>query len=505
MARGTGRIVPSLASVDRRAVELGGCVEFVRIAAPHVITGRVVPGRHIDVLARGFDDLFHGRESLWCLIANLPPSHMKSTILSVLGPAWAWTIDPSYTMLVASYNDDLLRKLAEAHRDLMLSPWYRARWGDMLVSADDAPLMKLTTFAKGYRRSGTVQGSATMGKHCRMFIIDDPLSPKQAEGTGALLRTTGRWLGQSVFTRGQIGSRMRVLLTMQRIHAEDPTGVLLTALKNRPGLRHIELPFRFEPDRKNAHDWRTVAGEELWPEANKSEEMEALAALDGGTMGPTYRAQIQQDPGSASDQIFHAETFKDFTGAPVFRDCAWTVISVDPTFTGTERADFVAIDVWGYYDDHYYCYYSEQVRRGFTDTLGAITRVRVMYPAMSVLVEAAANGNAIVEMLKQANVSGVEPIQVAGKHGKVTRARAVTHLFANGSVHFDKDAPWYEEKARALVHFPNGAHDDTVDTLTQALTWLAQQCAGSAGMAEAMGEAADFMAQVGWGSLWPQA
>jgi hypothetical protein len=69
---------------------------------------------------------------------------------------------------------------------------------------------------------------------------------------------------------------------------------------------------------------------------------------------------------------------------------------------------------------------------------------------------------------------------------KKWRASAASHYFTAGHVHFDKRAPWYEEKARDLIRFPAGEHDDRVDTTSQAILWLARTYGANATMAEAM-------------------
>ncbi len=41
-----------------------------------------------------------------------------------------------------------------------------------------------------------------------------------------------------------------------------------------------------------------------------------------------------------------------------------------------------------------------------------------------------------------------------------------------GLVHLPQEAPWLDAYLRELTSFPNGRHDDQVDSTTQALAWL---------------------------------
>jgi predicted phage terminase large subunit-like protein len=55
----------------------------------------------------------------------------------------------------------------------------------------------------------------------------------------------------------------------------------------------------------------------------------------------------------------------------------------------------------------------------------------------------------------------------------VERASLVLPLFLAGRVHVCnvKSASWVEELINELLTFPNGRHDDQVDSLVQALRW----------------------------------
>ncbi len=488
---------PSVVSADREAVRRSGFPAFVELAARHV-PGiiRYVPGRHQGVLAEQFAALAAGECEI--LLINLPPGHMKSVVFSVLGPAWLWAEDPAYAMLCASHSDVLVNGLAETTRGLMLSKWYRDRWGDMLV--DGGALKALTTYARGYRLAGTVRGGSLIGRHGAMFIVDDPLDPSANDSaTGKNLDNAKSWLRQKVLTRGKVGYSLKVCMVMQRLHIDDPSGYLIDTYRDEPYFRHVCLPYKFEPERRSPYDWRGEAGEELWPEAKKSGEMQRLAKA-GGELGEVFRAHAQQDPSTGSTKPFHAEHFLDLgPGAPRPEECT-LILSVDPTFTAKKTSDDVALEIWGFHSGHFYCFYSEHSKKGFSATVDAIRAVARTWKPHHILVEEAANGAAIVETLKP-EFPMMLAIPVAGGPSKLLRAKAASHYFNADKVHFDKGAEWYAEKARLLLRFtglPGGA-DDTVDTTSQAILWIAHECLGMAGFDEAMAEVGLEMAGSGFG------
>jgi len=55
------------------------------------------------------------------------------------------------------------------------------------------------------------------------------------------------------------------------------------------------------------------------------------------------------------------------------------------------------------------------------------------------------------------------------EHDKVTRLYVQTGKFEAGLVHFPNDAPYMPDLLAELLAFPNGKHDDQVDSITQAL------------------------------------
>ena len=66
-------------------------------------------------------------------------------------------------------------------------------------------------------------------------------------------------------------------------------------------------------------------------------------------------------------------------------------------------------------------------------------------------------------------IGGIIPVQVTA--GKVTRAKAVSHLVESGNVWLPdpENAPWVWDFIEECAAFPDGDNDDQVDQMTQAL------------------------------------
>src|SRR5580704_1228982 len=64
------------------------------------------------------------------------------------------------------------------------------------------------------------------------------------------------------------------------------------------------------------------------------------------------------------------------------------------------------------------------------------------------------------------------PIGIKPEGSKVDRMAAQSAKIEAGHVHLPNSAPWLGEFLTELLSFPNGRHDDQVDSVSQFLRWL---------------------------------
>ena len=64
------------------------------------------------------------------------------------------------------------------------------------------------------------------------------------------------------------------------------------------------------------------------------------------------------------------------------------------------------------------------------------------------------------------------PIGIKPEGSKVDRMAAQAAKIEAGHVHLPNSAPWLGEILTELLSFPNGRHDDQVDSVSQFLRWL---------------------------------
>ena len=249
-------------------------------------------------------------------------------------------------------------------------------------------------------------------------------------------------------------------------------------------------------------DPRTVDGELLFPEKFPASVIaEAKRVL--GSQG--YAAQHQQRPTPAGGGMFKSEWWRFWKPDGTSADCSLrpqdcysgparplpdkfdqVLISVDANFKAKESADPVAILVIGAKGADRFMLDQAHGPFGFTRTVSVLRDVCARWPqARKVLIEAKANGDAIIETLKH-EISGIIAINPEG--GKEARAWAIQPQVEAGNCYLPDGAPWLEEFIAEFAGFPKGRHDDYVDAFDQALLDMSQPIYASGASASSLGD-----------------
>lgn len=460
--------------------------EFVRQAWQVVEPATVfVPGRHIDAICEHLEAISYGQ--IRNLIINVPPRHMKSLLVSVFWPAWEWIRWPERRWLYSSYAAGLSIRDSVNCRRLIESPWYRARWGDVFrLTSDQNTKGRFDNSRSGYRLSTSVGGSVT-GEGGDRIVCDDPHKVDEVE-SDTVRKGAIDWWDVAMSTRVNDPKTAAKVVVMQRCHQRDLTGHLL----EQGGYEHLCLPAEYEgPSGVTGigfTDPRVEHGELLWPEQFGRKEIEDLKISLGSY---AVAGQLQQRPSPAGGGIFKRHWFKYFQprGAnypPIFvRLPDGTQISIvavdapalvdeqiqswDCSFKDLETSDYVVGQVWGRVGARYLLGHQVRARMDCPATVKAVREVSNAWPrTLAKLIEDKANGSAVIQMLSR-EIPGILPVNPSG--GKIARAAAVSPLIEAGNIYLPHPeyAPWVHDFIEECVAFPNGAHDDQVDAMTQAL------------------------------------
>lgn len=435
------------------------------------------------------------------VIITIPPRHSKSLIVAVMWPCWEWgPADLAHLRwLFSAYAQSLSARDSMKRRKVIASVWYQSRWADRFVIGGAKWIkdtgIKYENDRTGYMLATSVKGTNT-GEGGNRIVVDDPINVKEAF-SDTIRETTNNWWDTTMSTRRNNPATDARVIIMQRTHERDIPGHVMA--KKDHGYHLLSLPTEFVPTKRSTifiehkvfvTDPRQEPNELLNPNRFGPKEINE-AKRDLGDYG--YSAQHQQEPSPADGGILKKMYWKWYVPeghplvgtkyAPAY-GLPETVVeplpkalrpawSWDASFKDKEHNDPVCGTKWGYNIDRTRAYLlaEKHDRMGFADTADAVLSLWKQWRG-EVLIEDKANGTAIIDHLAN-KVSGLLPVD-PGSRSKVERAHAVSPYCKAGNVYLPHPeyAPWILAFVHELTVFPNGAHDDRVDSTTQFLEWL---------------------------------
>ncbi len=187
------------------------------------------------------------------------------------------------------------------------------------------------------------------------------------------------------------------------------------------------------------------------------------AALEQGT--PTPRGGTIVDP----------EAINTYLGSPAVRamHCPQLVISIDANFKKTKTSDFASCTVFGRTTRPNAIYVIDEAhgRFSYPELKRAVKRLAREYPRAALLIEAKANGQALIDELRGGGFARVIEFEPS-KHGsKEVRAQIAAEFISGGGlfVPAPKQAPFINAWLEEVTKFGVAAHDDRMDSLSQAV------------------------------------
>ena len=476
---------PSLRDEIDRELAVRNLGDFVRQAWPVIEPSTpFVPGWHIDAIVEHLGAVSRGQ--IRDLLINIPPRHMKSLLVSVFWPAWEWVNWPERRWLYSSYAAQLSIRDSVKCRRLIESAWYQQRWRDRFaLTSDQNTKGRFDNNRSGYRLSTSVGGSAT-GEGGDRIVCDDPHNVQEAESEG-VRQATLDWFDIVMSTRVNNPKTSARVVVMQRCHQQDLSGHLL----EQGGWEHLCLPAEYEDARRVTSigwsDPRKNHGELLWPERFGIPEVESLKRSLGsyGSAG-----QLQQRPSPAEGGLIKRHWWRywqppganlppvvirlpdgsqQLIDAVIVAYVDEQVQSWDCAFKDLETSDYVVGQVWGRRGPNFLLLDQIRGKMDFPTTVKAVVHMSQKWTnTLAKLIEDKANGSAVIQVLAN-RMLGILPVNPEG--GKIARAMAASPLIEAGNVYLPHPQfmPWVNDFIEECAEFPNGAHDDQVDAMTQAL------------------------------------
>lgn len=459
------------------------------------------------------------------LIVCCPPRHGKSQLVSRLFPAYWVSRHPELFCAIASYSGELAYAHSREARHYF-------RLTGHALSKDSAAVGNWLTPQRGGCIAAGVRGPFT-GKGYNLGIIDDPYKGPEDAKSALQRERLIDWLKSVWFTRAEPGLTAEgglfpaaQVVVQTRWDHHDMTAWLLEqeAEENPEHWTVLNLPAIAEPEAismqiphtcKKIPDWRQP-GEPLCPERVPLAVLQRIRTRLGSYW---WNALYQQRPSPAEGLLFRKDWIQPplpiAPGQP--RRYAPLVLSCDLSFKDGKDNDACGFALLGLLEPQRHPAV-EARRQGLALATNAgnahrpgqhtaqgarppdpwaelqiealwAHRQRLDLPGVikfllaslaslerqglrpnAVLIEDAANGPAVCQLLKR-QLPGL--IAIPPRGSKASRAHAVAPLVEAGQVRFARKADSLIEEL--LAFSPRGGVDDQVDAFCQGVLWIEAQ------------------------------
>ena len=435
--------------------------------------------RHTRYVCEKLQKIIDGEQHFY--IVEMPPQHGKSLSITKTFPSYYLMRYPSKHVMVSAYSQDLYTQFAASNRRNFTawSKLFGLKTGKNTANEFEV-LDPRGEGSPGSFFATSMLGGAS-GMPADLLIIDDPIKNSEEAMSPTIKNKIWNEWNMTFYPRLQKGGSVIVIMT--RWQKDDLAGRLLQ--RSSLPWEEIKLPAIAEDMPEGQRDAiGRKAGEPLCPELHDLDEL-LTHKHDMGTQ--QFTALYQQSPTVEGGNLFKREWVKYFVPdrqtqarlgltdkeavvqPKIFDELAQ---SWDATFKDGDNSDYVAGQVWARRDADYYLMDWVHDRLSFVQTLSAIRSITAKWPrAKAKYIEDKANGSAIIDTLKH-EIGGIIPVTPDG--GKIVRASAVSPLWEAGNVYVPHPLwkPGVEDLLQEIFEFPNAAHDDYVDAMTQALNYI---------------------------------
>jgi predicted phage terminase large subunit-like protein len=450
-----------------------------------------IPAPHLLLLSEKIVDVATGR--IPRLMVFMPPRHGKSELISKYAPAWFLGTFPNKKVMLASYADTFAASWGRRARDL-LEEYSPTLWPSVRVNQESksGAHWELARPHEGVMVTAGVGGGIT-GKGAHFMVIDDPVKNADEAHSEKIRQAHMDWWQSTARTRLQGGAG--VILVMTRWHEDDLAGRLLADEKfggdHWEVLKFPGLCEEVDPARNNRDPLGRAIGDPLWPsmfdEANLRQTEKAMGEY-------WFSAMYQQRPAPLEGALFKRDNFRYFewkappssTNIPDHPGFCTLLTDDGPSLYDLSTLPrFTVMDVAA--SEKQAADYTVALTCAMTPTRDLIVldlqRVQFSGPDVPGLarnvfhtqkpaimgIESFGFGLLLVQTLIR---EGFPIRELKPDKDKVARALPAVARTEAHTVYLPKGAHWLDPFLSEVAVFPNGAHDDQVDTLAYAVQMM---------------------------------
>lgn len=403
------------------------------------------------------------------LIVNMPPQEGKSTLCTIHDTTWALSRDPEQRIGIASYDDRLARRFSRAIRnDITRAPGLGLSLGLRLAPDQRAANeWKLDNDRGGVYAAGT--GGAWSGAPVDVLKVDDPFKDRKAANSPTVRDGVWEWWTSTATAR----SPKRILIVMTRWHWDDLVGRLLE--HDGDAWEVVNIPAQADPEIADPDPLGREPGAYMISARGRTVEQWEQRKKDADEdWTPEYQGSPQAPGGVIFEtdklRYWHAPVDGTFTAVCGPRtwdlDQCWRFVTMDTATSVRAQADWTVASAWAVPSD------GSLILLGVArDRVPAHKQIDVARPLVerwrptAVHVEATMAGTLLV---REAIAEGWRIEDLIADTDKIRRSVPAAKRVNGSLVWFPADHPLLADVEREMRQFPNGRHDDFVDTLSYA-------------------------------------
>lgn len=436
--------------------------------------------RHLQLVSDLVSDLLHGDLDYDAVVFSFPPRHGKSSMVSHWVPVWAFDRNPRMKVGLASYAADVAGRWGRKVRNtIQENPGLlRCR-----VSQDSKARSYWNTTAGGLMMTAGVDGPFT-GEGFDLLIFDDLYKGWRQAYSKLYRDMVAEWIDSVALPRLEPGGV--ILVPMTRWHVDDAVGVLTKG----GGLKVKIVNFPAIADEND--EIGRKPGEALWPERYP---IERLLKLKGKIRSDIWDAVFGGKPRKDKGETFDRSRFRYWK--PEMNDELVIVLNkpegekrvplreclrfstVDLAVKPGKRNDFVVNAAWALTPWYDLCLFDRlRFKRTAPGQLDAFRQFHTRNTLAFQVIESVAFQMAMVQFMREGDVNN-PPLPVRefnpGRFGnKEQRAASASVFIEGGKMYYPSEeyAPWLPEWEAEMTDFPDGEHDDQVDTQSMAVLLL---------------------------------
>lgn len=410
------------------------------------------------------------------LIIQIPPRHGKSLLASRLLPAAYLLAHPDRFVGITSYSAELAEGFSRNAREM-----YRQA-GGALDQYKQAVNDWGTQGGGGMWAAGV--GGAITGRSGHLLIVDDPVKNREDAESSRLMEKLRDWYTSTLYTRLEPGVGA-IIVVQTRWSENDLVGQLIeselnVSEKGRENWTILDLPAISEDNNDRPllpehceilPDWRDEAGIALCPQRYDIDDLERIREAIGTR---DFASLYQQRPAPEGGNLFNPDWWQYYSHDTPMPEFQRVMLSVDCTFTNNKNSDYVVGMVVGQAGNRFYVLDMAREKLDVVGTMAMIARMYKRHGLSGTVIELAASGHAVYQMLTQ-KVPGL--IGYKPEKSKESRAAAIVPLVEAGNIFLPASATWLDGFINEFSLFPGSKNDDQVDALTMAVNYMSQRTA----------------------------